>query len=112
MDFCRRSNIWLSKHGAVFLLALLILAFWAVPAFAGGSGMPWESSLLDIQKSLQGPVAKGIAIIAIVVTGLSFAFGEGGPVFKKGMGVALGLSVAFGASAFVDKLGFAGGAIF
>lgn len=112
MDFCRRVNTRLIRHGTVFSVALLILVFWAIPAFAGGSGMPWESSLLDIQQSLQGPVAKGIAIIAIIVTGLSFAFGEGGPVFKKGMGVALGLSVAFGASAFVDKLGFAGGAIF
>lgn len=111
MDFSRL-NIWLTKHGTVFSLALLLLVFWAGPAFAAGGGMPWESSLDGIQKSLQGPVAKAIGIIAIIVTGLSFAFGEGGPVFKKGLGICLGLSIAFTAGSFVDKLGFAGGAIF
>lgn len=73
--------------------------------------MPWESTLTKILQSLQGPVAKFAGIAAIVVTGLMFALGEGGGWFKRGLGIAFGLSVAFSATTFIGQLGFAGGAV-
>src|ERR1700723_3791749 len=45
------------------------------PAFAAGSNMPWEQPLNQILQSVEGPVAKIIAVI-IIVTGLSLAFEE------------------------------------
>ncbi len=84
--------------------------FLSPEAMAGGSGMPWESTLTKISDSLQGPVAQFAGIAAIVVTGLAFALGEGGQWFKKGMGIAFGLSIAFNAARFITQLGFAGGA--
>jgi type IV secretion system protein VirB2 len=65
--------------------------------------MPWEAPLATIQASLSGPVAKAIGIIAIVVTGLGFAFAEGGSAMRKGIGIVFGLAVAFTATTFVSS---------
>ena len=91
----------------VFALVLVVSPMLS----AAGAGMPWESTLDQILQSLQGPVAKFAGIAAIVVTGLMFALGEGGPVFKKSLAILLGLSIAFSATTFVGQIGFAGGAL-
>lgn len=100
-------GVWLAFF-AVFSGVLMVIP----EAWAGGSGMPWESTLDDILESLQGPVARFVGILAIVITGLMFALGEGGGWFKRALGIAFGLSIAFSAATFVDQLGFAGGAAF
>lgn len=94
--------------GSAFALVMFVMAF---DAYAGGSGMPWESTLDRILQSLQGPVARFAGILAIVITGLMFALGEGGGWFKRGLGIAFGLSIAFSATTFIGQLGFAGGAL-
>ncbi|MFX9081265.1 TrbC/VirB2 family protein, partial [Acinetobacter baumannii] len=48
----------------------------ASPAFAAGSNMPWEQPLQQILDSVQGPVAKIMAVIVIIMTGLTLAFGD------------------------------------
>lgn len=60
---------------------------------AGGS--PWENAVQQLQVSFTGPIAKGLSLVAIVVGGLMFAFGEGsrkrvlaGIVFGIGMAIA------------------------
>jgi type IV secretory pathway VirB2 component (pilin) len=42
----------------------------SVPAWAAGSNMPWEQPLNQILQSVEGPVAKILAVIIIIVTGL------------------------------------------
>jgi hypothetical protein len=49
------------------------------PAYASGSSMPWEAPLQAILQSIEGPVAKIIAVIIIIVTGLTLAFGDTSP---------------------------------
>src|SRR3546814_19206399 len=44
-------------------------------AHAAGSGLPWEQPLQQILDSVQGPVAKIVAVIIIILTGLTLAFG-------------------------------------
>ncbi len=56
--------------------AFLVLALATAPAFAAGSNMPWEQPLNQILQSVQGPVAKVISVIIIIVTGLTLAFVE------------------------------------
>jgi type IV secretion system protein VirB2 len=87
------------------LLAAGVTLLLASPAWASSSGtaMPWEAPLATIQASLSGPVAKAIGIIAIVVTGLGFAFAEGGSAMRKGIGIVFGLAVAFTATTFVSS---------
>ena len=86
---------------ALFAIAGVVLA--AGPAFAGSSGtsMPWETPLQTVQDSLCGPVAKAVGIIAIVITGLGFAFSEGGSAMRKGIGIVFGLAIAFTATTFI-----------
>jgi type IV secretory pathway VirB2 component (pilin) len=76
----------------------------ASPAWAagGGTAMPWEGPLTTVMQSLSGPVAKAVGIIAIVLTGLGFAFAEGGSAMRKGIGIVFGLAIAFTATTFVS----------
>ena len=103
---------WFKRWGVVAAAALVLLLMFSGVAVASGSGMPWEDTLSDILDSLQGPVAQFVGIVAIVITGAMFALGEGGGWFKRGLGIAFGLSIAFSAGTFIDTLGFSGGAAF
>ena len=53
------------------------------PAFAAGSNMPWEQPLQQILQSIEGPVSKIIAVIIIIVTGLTLAFGDTSGGFRR-----------------------------
>jgi type IV secretory pathway VirB2 component (pilin) len=84
----------------------------AVPASASGTGMPWETPLQSIVDSVQGPVAKVIGVIIIVITGLTLAFGDTSGGFRKLIQIVFGLSVAFAASSFfLSFFSFGGGAL-
>jgi type IV secretory pathway VirB2 component (pilin) len=81
-------------------------------AFAAGTGMPWEQPLQQILDSVQGPVAKIIAVIIIISTGLALAFGETSGGFRKLIQIVFGLSIAFAASSFfLSFFSFGGGAL-
>ena len=84
----------------------------AVPAFAAGSNMPWEQPLQQILQSIEGPVSKIMAVIIIIVTGLTLAFGDTSGGFRRLIQVVFGLSIAFAASSFfLSFFSFAGGAL-
>jgi len=84
----------------------------AATAQAAGSGMPWENPLQRILESVQGPVAKIIAVIVIITTGLTLAFGDTSGGFRRLIQIVFGLSIAFGASSFfLDFFSFRGGAL-
>ena len=89
-----------------------VAMLYAMPAWAGGSGMPWETPLQSIVDSVQGPVAKVIGVIIIVITGLTLAFGDTSGGFRKLIQIVFGLSVAFAASSFfLSFFSFGGGAL-
>ena len=92
--------------------ALAALAAVTAPAFAAGSNMPWEAPLQSILDSIQGPVARIIAVIIIIATGLTLAFGDTSGGFRKLIQIVFGLSIAFAASSFfLTFFTFAGGAL-
>ena len=79
---------------------------------ASGSNMPWETPLQSILDSVQGPVAKIVAVIIIIVTGLSLAFGDTSGGFRRLIQIVFGLSIAFAASSFfLTFFSFSGGAV-
>ena len=81
-------------------------------AHAAGSGMPWEAPLQRILESIEGPVAKVVAVVIIIVTGLSLAFGDMGGGLRRLIQVVFGLSIAFAATSFfLSFFSFAGGAL-
>ncbi|WP_024896558.1 TrbC/VirB2 family protein [Brucella rhizosphaerae] len=84
----------------------------AAPARASGSSMPWEEPLQQILESIEGPVAKIVAVIIIIATGLALAFGDTSGGFRKLIQIVFGLSIAFAASSFfLSFFSFGGGAL-
>ena len=82
------------------------------PALASGSSMPWEAPLQSILESIEGPVAKIVAVIIIIVTGLTLAFGDTGGGFRRLIQIVFGISIAFAASSFfLSFFSFGGGAV-
>ncbi len=93
------------------LIVLGILLF-AAPAHAAGSGMPWEAPLASILASIEGPVARIVAVIIIIITGLSLAFGDTSGGSRRLIQIVFGLSVAFAATSFfLAFFSFGGGAL-
>jgi type IV secretion system protein TrbC len=64
---------------------------------------PWENAVQQLQTAFTGPIAKGLCLVAIVVGGLMFAFGEGG---NKRMfaGIVFGVGMAIAAVNFLAWL--------
>ena len=95
----------------IAVAAALLLAV-ALPAHAAGSNMPWEAPLQSVLESIQGPVARIIAVIVIIATGLALAFGDTSGGFRKLIQIVFGLSIAVAASSFfLTFFSFTGGAV-
>ncbi len=93
------------------LVTIMVMAA-TPPAYASGSSMPWEEPLQKILQSIEGPVAKIIAVIIIIATGLALAFGDTSGGFRKLIQIVFGLSIAFAASSFfLSFFSFGGGAL-
>jgi type IV secretion system protein VirB2 len=93
---------------AASLAAVIVATTWV---HAAGSGMPWEAPLQRILESIEGPVAKVSAVVIIILTGLSLAFGDMGGGIRRLVQIVFGLSIAFAATSFfLTFFSFAGGA--
>ncbi|GFM28612.1 TrbC/VirB2 family protein [Novosphingobium sp. PY1] len=101
-----------TRHTALLATTGLVTFTLSTPAFASGSSMPWEAPLESILQSIEGPVAKIVAVIIIIVTGLSLAFGDTSGGFRRLIQIIFGLSIAFAASSFfLSFFSFGGGAL-
>jgi len=102
----------ISVKPALQFVALAALLAITIPAHAAGSNMPWEAPLQSLLDSIQGPVARIIAVIIIITTGLTLAFGDTSGGFRKLVQIVFGLSIAFAASSFfLTFFSFSGGAV-
>ena len=64
---------------------------------------PWENAVNRLQGIFTGTIARALSIVAVVLGGLMFAFGEGGS--KKAMaGIIFGVGMAMAAAQFVQWL--------
>ena len=71
-----------------------------------------KQPLNQILQSIEGPVAKIIAVIIIIVTGLTLAFGDTSGGFRRLIQIVFGLSIAFAAVRFfLSFFSFGGGAL-
>jgi len=103
---------YLGRPARQGLLLAALLLFLAGTAQAAGSSMPWEGPLQSILESIQGPVARIVAVIIIIATGLALAFGDTSGGFRKLIQIVFGLSIAFAASSFfLSFFSFSGGAV-
>ena len=91
-------------HPSPRLLTIAIALFLAVPVFAQPTGSsPWENAVGVLQQAFTSTIARGLSLVAIVVSGLPFAFGEGGS--KRVLaGVLFGVGMAIAAVNFMAWL--------
>ena len=100
------------RHITTAVSAAAVSMMLAPAAHASGSSMPWEAPLQSILESIEGPVAKIIAVIIIIITGLTLAFGDTSGGFRRLIQIVFGLSIAFAASSFfLSFFSFGGGAL-
>ena len=89
---------------SIFALSAAELMAQTPPVVAPSAGAsPWLNAIAVLQDAFTGPIARGLSLIAVVVGGLMFAFGEGGS--KKALaGIIFGLGMAMGAANFLSWL--------
>ena len=106
----RLRRLAVPAHHGLLLAAVMLMT--AGTAKSSGSSMPWEGPLQSILESIQGPVARIVAVIIIIATGLALAFGDTSGGFRKLIQIVFGLSIAFAASSFfLSFFSFSGGAV-
>jgi len=89
-----------ARNGALTLVACMALAD---DVFAQSGTSPWTQAVQALQTAFTGPIATGLALVAIVIGGLMFAFGEGAA--KRTLsGVIFGVGMAVGAVNFMSWL--------
>jgi len=89
----------LARAAAVSLAALLL----AGPVLAQAGNSPWENAVNVLMTAFTSTIARGLSLVAIVVSGLTFAFGEGGS--KRVLaGVLFGVGMAIAAVNFLAWL--------
>ncbi|MDP3736400.1 MAG: TrbC/VirB2 family protein [Hyphomonadaceae bacterium] len=100
------------KAAPLVLIALAATgAAHAATGGAAGGAMPWEGPLTAVMDSITGPVARIIAILIIVATGMTLAFGDVGQGFKKLLQILFGLAIVFAATSFFLPMVGGGGAV-
>lgn len=72
-------------------------------AVAQGGTSPWENAVNVLQQAFTGTIAKGLSLVAIVVGGITFAFGEGGGK-RTFAGIVFGIGMAVLAVNFLTWL--------
>jgi type IV secretory pathway VirB2 component (pilin) len=91
------------KGASRCLLASAVGFLLAVPAFGQAGASPWENAVSVLQQAFTSTIARGLSLVAIVVAGLTFAFGEGGS--KRVLaGVVFGVGMAIAAVNFLAWL--------
>ena len=90
------------KFAAGLSVRLFVLLMAAVPALAQGTS-PWHTAITNLQTAFTGPLARGLSLIAVVISGLSFAFGQPGAK-RMVAGVIFGLAMTLGAVGWVNWL--------
>ena len=87
-----------ARAALVSAIALVV----ATPLLAQGNS-PWENAVNVLMTAFTSTIARGLSLVAIVVSGLTFAFGEGGS--KRVLaGVLFGVGMAIAAVNFLAWL--------
>ena len=86
------------RIGVLATTILLIL-----PNFALAQLSPWERAADNLALTFTGPLARSLALVAIVIGGLMFMFGEGGAK-RQISGIVFGGGLALFAGQFLTWL--------
>ena len=84
----------------VITVALMLVLLAPLPALAQS---PWERAADNLAATFTGPLARSLALVAIVIGGLMFMFGEGGAK-RQISGIVFGGGLALFAAQFLAWL--------
>jgi type IV secretory pathway VirB2 component (pilin) len=87
-------------RSVVMLAAITVVCF---PGFASAQNSPWERAASNLEFTFTGPLARSLALVAIVIGGLMFMFGEGGAK-RQISGIVFGGGLALFAGQFLAWL--------
>src|SRR5215813_12854153 len=91
----------------IFVRSSVVFLFVLIAMFAGTFALhaqsPWERAALNLEATFTGPLARSLALVAIVVGGLMFMFGEGGAK-RQIAGITFGGGLALFAGQFLAWL--------
>ena len=95
---------WLRRIRSI-VPAVILPVFAAFPAvlLAQQSPSPWERAASNLEGTFTGPLARSLALVAIVIGGLMFMFGEGGAK-RQISGIVFGGGLALFAGQFLTWL--------
>jgi len=96
----RRLRLYARK---LALPSLMFLAALPVYAQSGGGTDPWDNAVTVLKTAFTGTIATCLSLVAIVVGGLMFAYGEGQSK-KTIAGIVFGVGMAIGAVNFMAWL--------
>jgi type IV secretory pathway VirB2 component (pilin) len=96
-----RLRRWHARAQRFTIPSLLFLA--ALPVYAQSTSDPWDNAVTVLKTAFTGTIATALSLVAIVVGGLMFAYGEGQS--KKALaGIVFGVGMAVGAVNFMAWL--------
>jgi type IV secretory pathway VirB2 component (pilin) len=90
-------------HRGWHVLGLALGTFVFMGATNTTTSSPWENAVTVLMTSFTGPIARGLSLVAIVVGGVTFAFGEGGSK-RLLAGIVFGVGMAISAANFMAWL--------
>jgi len=96
----RASSRLVSRTTAYVAMAVAILFVLPTVALAQS---PWERAASNLEATFTGPLARSLALVAIVIGGLMFMFGEGGAK-RQISGIVFGGGLALFAAQFLAWL--------
>src|SRR5580693_6573970 len=96
-----RFRRWHTHAWRLTIPSLMFLA--AVPVYAQSGSDPWDNAVNVLKTAFTGTIATGLSLVAIVVGGLMFAYGEGQSK-KTIAGIVFGVGMAIGAVNFMSWL--------
>ena len=101
-------NAFVSDHQAIVFvrrvkLIILTFVFIALPHAAFAQQSPWERAASNLERTFTGPLARSLALVAIVIGGLLFMFAEQGAK-RQISGIVFGGGLALFAGQFLTWL--------
>ena len=93
---CGRSIVARGQRVGIGAVVMLLM----LPALALAQGSPWERAANNLALTFTGPLARSLALVAIVIGGLLFMFGEGGAK-RQLSGIVFGGGLALFAGQFL-----------
>ena len=94
------SFLLVARWGRSLATAAAIVFVFPVVALAQS---PWERAASNLEATFTGPLARSLALVAIVIGGLMFMFGEGGAK-RQISGIVFGGGLALFAAQFLAWL--------